>query len=210
MNTHQEDLNNYIEFIKKSNLHNIEYIVEVGSLDGNDSLFFKEVFPSANVYAIEGLPDNYNKFLKNKTTIKTYNLVITDHIGETDYYIKNINGIHGIYDRGIEYGDQKIKLPCITLDKFCEENNIPKIDVLKIDVEGATYDVLMGMTNILPNVSIMHIETETHEFFKNQKLHNEVENFLINSGFELLYTLKTEITPQKYQCDTIWINQKIT
>ena len=33
--------------------------MEIGALDGKDSLFYKSEYPNANVYTIEGIYDNY-------------------------------------------------------------------------------------------------------------------------------------------------------
>ena len=43
-------------------------IVEVGSLDGQDSIYFKQCFPNARVVAIEGLEENFDDYLDNVTT----------------------------------------------------------------------------------------------------------------------------------------------
>ena len=200
-------MEDYLGLINE-NLDDVKYVVEVGSMDGNDSMFFKNKYPNAEVFAIEGLPDNYEKYLVNKNKINTFCIVISDYCGTTDYYVKDINGIHGIFDRGTSYGSGKIELECKTLDVFCGENNIPQIDVLKIDVEGATLNVLMGMINILPNVKMMHIETEDYPFFKGQTLHEDVEKFLIGNDFRLLEITKAEITKNCFQYDSVWINNK--
>jgi len=196
----------YLDLINE-NLDVVNCVVEIGSMDGFDSIFFKNQFPDAEVFTIEGLPDNYEKYLANKNEINTFCIVITDYCGTIDYYVKNINGIHGIFDRGASYGTHKIQLECKTLDFFCEENNITRIDVLKIDVEGATLNVLNGMSGILPNVKMMHIETEDYPFFTGQFLHNEVENFLINNNFKLLKITKAEIIKDGFQYDSVWINK---
>lgn len=208
-------MHDYLSIIKDNlDIHDIRFIIEVGSLDGKDSLFFRKHFPNAYIYAIEGLPDNYEKFLKNMNEIETFNIVIADYIGRTNYYVKNINGLHGIYDRGKNLGNKIIELPCITLDCFCENNNVPGIDILKIDVEGATLNVLKGMKNILPKVKIMHIETETYPFFKGQALHNEVVSYLQEKNFSLLDISRVEIRTEpergRFQMDSVWINKNVT
>ena len=203
-------MDDFIKIIKQNLNYNKNLtILEVGSLDGNDSLKLKNEFPDSTVHTIEALTSNYNKYLKNEDRINSYNITITDYDGVVDFYVKNINGIHGIYNRGDEYGSDVIKVPCSTLDSFCETNDITKIDILKIDVEGATYDVLQGMNKILPFVKIMHIETELYPFFENQKLHSEVESFLIENDFELLKITFADILKDKKQSDSVWINRKI-
>jgi len=193
----------------KSNLviESITHIIEVGSLNGDDAKFYKLNFPNTEVFAIEGSPDNFNRYLKNEKEIKTFNHIICNFNGNIDFYIKDQNGINGIFDRGSKYNGLKITRPCITLDKFCEDNNISKIDALKIDVEGATLNVLLGMSNMLSKTKIMHIETETHSFFKGQSLHTEVVNFLEKNNFNMLQLSKVEILKDQYQCDSIWLNK---
>ena len=41
-----------------------------------------------------------------------------------------------------------------TIDDYCSDNNIDKIDVLKIDVEGYEYNVLQGARKMLESHSI--------------------------------------------------------
>jgi len=83
------------------------------------------------------------------------------------------------------------------------------IDILKIDVEGATLDLLQSLEENLDNIKIMHIETETYPFFEGQHLHEEVCLFLLNKNFKLLDITFVEITPNKFQSDSIWLNNNI-
>ncbi len=48
----------------------------------------------------------------------------------------------------------------ITLDSFCQNNGIEKIDYLKIDVEGAESDTLEGAVNLLSNRKVGYIQFE--------------------------------------------------
>lgn len=200
------DMPKFVSIVKEHfNDDDIKIIMEVGSMDGKDSLFFKKSFPNADVYAIEGLPENYTKYMENLDGIKTFNTVIAEHDGEVKYHIKNINGIHGIYDRGQEYGVKSTILPCKRIDTFCKENGIEAIDMMKIDVEGATLDVLKSMGDILKTVKIMHVETETYPFFKGQRLHNAVLNFLEENGFRCVLMTFCQITASGKQSDSVWI-----
>lgn len=79
---------------------------------------------------------------------------------------------------------------------------------LKLDVEGATFEVLEGMADLLSTIKIMHIETESYPFFEGQKLHNEVEKFLNLNGFSVVELTSFPIYKGKLQYDSIWINDK--
>lgn len=183
----------------------IKNIMEIGSLNGNDSLLFKSHYPEANVFCIEGLPDNYNKYLKDLTNITPINAVIADYDGVIQYYHKNINGIHGILDRGQEYGSNVLELQCYTIKTICEKYKIDSIDLVKIDVEGATYEILDSMGDMLKTIKIMHIETESYPFFKNQKLHDVVADYLTEKGFTMVDMTRAMIAGG-YQHDSVWVN----
>lgn len=198
------DMERFCEAIKSNlDIKNINTIMDLGSMDGTDSLYLKSQFPNSKVYSIEGLPQNYDIYLKNLKEIIPINTIISNYNGNINYYVKNINGIHGILDRGQEYGSTILNLPCITLDKLCEDLNISHIDILKIDVEGATFEILDGAKNILSMVKMLHIETEDYPFFSGQKLHNEVINFLLSKKFKIIEMKRVEILPGKFQYDTI-------
>jgi FkbM family methyltransferase len=59
--------------------------------------------------------------------------------------------------------DQVIHVPAITLDEYCQENNIISIDFLKIDVEGAEELVLIGAQRILKQNPQLKIMIELYE-----------------------------------------------
>ena len=50
------------------------------------------------------------------------------------------------------------KVQSDTLDNFCNSKDIKEIDILKIDVEGAELDILLGAEKILHNVSLIQLE----------------------------------------------------
>jgi FkbM family methyltransferase len=183
----------------------IKNVMEIGSLNGNDSLLFKNHYPYANVFCIEGLPDNFNQYLKDLTNITPINAVIADYDGTIQYHYKNINGIHGILDRGQEYGSKVLELQCYTIKTICENYNIDSIDLVKIDVEGATYEILDSMGDMIKTIKIMHIETESYPFFKNQKLHDVVSDYLTKKGFTMV-DMTSAMIDKGYQHDSVWVN----
>lgn len=198
----------YVNIVKHYfNIDDIKVIFEIGSMDGKDSLLFREHFPNSLIYAFEGLPSNYEMFLKNLPSINTYNKVIFNYDGKIIFNEKNTNGIHGVFDRGQEYGQKTITTVCCRIDTFCRQNNIEKIDMVKIDVEGATYEVLESFGTLLQKAKVMHIETEDYPFFKGQQLDNAVDRLLRENNFELLDKAGCMIGNTGKQYDSIWINK---
>lgn len=204
----QITMSEFADYINKYfDSKNITNIIEIGSLDGKDACFLKEKYQNANVYAIEGLEFNYEKYLKNLNNINCFNIIINEYDGFVNYYKKEINGIHGIFDRGSIYKGEILKnKQCRKIKTFALENNITSLDVLKIDVEGATLEVLKSAEEMVDTIKIMHIETESFEFFKNQKLHQKVVEFL-QDKFSIIDISEVEIEKNKYQHDSVWINK---
>jgi len=201
-----------IDFInhinKYINTTNLQTIFDVGSMNGDDAEILVNSFKHMKCYAIEGLKDNFELYIKNKKNIIGVNRVIASYDGKIKFHQKNINGIHGIYDRGQIYGNICHIYQCSTLKTIMKEFDIPIIDIIKIDVEGATYDALISLEKHIENIKIMHIETETYPFFEGQVLHNNVCDFLEKHNFELIEITFAEITHNNYQSDSVWVNKR--
>jgi FkbM family methyltransferase len=210
MNNEQDQItpNEFLSIISNNfKESDIEHIMEIGALNCADSLIFKDKFPKAKVYCIEGLKDNFDTYLSNLKGILPINIIITNYDGLINFHKKNVNGLHSIYNRGELYGNQILEnLECKTFKTLCEELKIPNVDVVKIDVEGATYEVLIGMGDMIHTIKIMHIETESYPFFEGQKLHNEVHDFLIEKGFTMIKITNARIQQNMCQHDSVWIN----
>ena len=206
---YQITMYDFVQHIKKYLNSDIKTIFEIGSLNGADALYLKEQFPNADVHAIEGLESNYNLHLKDLKLINTHNAIISSYDGTTKWHVKDTNGIHSIFDRGQEYGTTVLEKKCQTLKTFCENLGISSIDVIKIDVEGATLEVLEGCSDLLDTVKMMHVEAESEEFFKGQRTYSELHLFLLKNNFRLLKKTAAPITFSSYQYDCLYINNKL-
>lgn len=188
----------YISY--KENLN----IFEIGSRDGKDGRFFKSEFPNSTVYAFEAQPEEYRINAIDNDIINWINLAIYNKDGRITFHSKSLgSGIHSIRDRGQEYGTETVEVQCKKIKTFCSENNIEKIDIAKIDVEGCTLEVLESFEDLLQHVKFLHIETETVNYFENQHLESEVFSYLKNNNFKLL--MRSEL-PNFNQHDSVWIN----
>ena len=79
----------------------------------------------------------------------------------------------------------KKKINVKTLDSLCSKKKINKIDILKIDVEGHEYDVLLGSKKIIKNVNVILIEIQKNKMYKNYS-QKKIYKFLKKNNFELI------------------------
>jgi len=53
----------------------------------------------------------------------------------------------------------KVKKRAVTIETFCLENKIPRLDFIKCDAEGAEPEVLEGISGFFPNVTAVALDT---------------------------------------------------
>lgn len=150
------------KFLKSLTLTN-KIIYDIGSNIGMHTLFFaKSVQPNGNVFSFEPNPYVYKQLLRNIevnnfSNIQTFKLAV----GNSEYRNQLIfNPTHqetGSLNSKIQTDliansvIERVEVEVISLDYFIQKNFMPLPELIKIDVEGFEFDVLMGMINILKN-----------------------------------------------------------
>ncbi|MFN5767205.1 MAG: FkbM family methyltransferase [Pseudanabaena sp.] len=82
--------------------------------------------------------------------------------------------------------DFSFEIDTITLDQFCQEEQINEIDFLQIDVQGADLDVLKGAIDILNRGTVaIQVEVEFSPLYIGQPLFADVDSFLRQNKFTL-------------------------
>jgi len=190
-------------------------IIDIGSRDGDDAKFLKDALNGQRVFAIEALPEQADKIkntypdftvwctgVSNFEGTSTFQKVISDN--------KEFQGSSSIESYNIEswYQFQLIEIPITTMKNLLESNFMKNeiLDVVKIDCEGFSYQVLEGFDDILKNIRIIHIETEqspTHPHHMNTEKVTELMN---RNKFSLV-----EISSEWSNgiIDQIWVNREL-
>jgi len=164
-------------------------IFEIGAHHALDAVKMKRAFPLSDVYAFEAHPGCYKagKDYAHGEDIEYYNIGMWNKEVEILFYDKEPDGHAGISsfrDRGEQYGNATFKLKATTVEKFCLTNEVDFIDIVKLDVEGCSYEVLCGFGDILRTVKIIHLETEKEQHFSGQHTEEEVFELLSERGFK--------------------------
>ncbi len=180
--------------------------IEFGSYDGGESIRFLQEYPECHIYAIEADPELYNHIKQlERYGIKTFHYAICDINGEVDFLECKYTQVTNNYPIGHAGGsgtlmeptefnikeirhqkyENRIKVPAITIEKFCDEQNIKKVDIMHIDVEGATMQVLNGFGNIRPKMLFIEVDAAL-PFFKNCPTFDDVNYKLKQMNYELI------------------------
>ncbi len=130
-------------------------IFDVGANIGWYSLNFSKIIKDGSIYSFEPIPVTHENFrknllLNNVSNVKPFNIALSNSDGEIDFYY-NPDELGASSARNIKELDQITKVKCRTqtLDSFCIENKITKLDLIKCDVEGGELFVFEGGFNTI-------------------------------------------------------------
>ena len=145
--------------VAQSHITNGDTVFDVGAHIGRHTIHFSHLCGNnGTVYAFEPDRDNYdilqNNISRNRIiNCKTISIALSDKQTNTTLHLNpNSSEGHSIIAKGHTWSSDKheqIKVECQTLDAVCTTNDIEKIKLLKIDVEGAHFLVLQGATIML-------------------------------------------------------------
>jgi FkbM family methyltransferase len=150
-------------------------VVDLGACRGEFIDEMNEFYNIKKAILVEANPTNF-KNLTNKPNYVLYNNVISSISGETVLFYEDTkspyNGskVFNYFD-GVEHRIKSIKLEEIMI-----ENNISYIDLLKIDIEGSEYDVMLNISDDCYS-KIKQITVEFHDFVDNN-LKEATENVI--------------------------------
>ena len=158
-----------------------DVIVDIGAHIGIFSIMASQ--KGSIVFSYEPVPENFLLLKKNIelnkiTNIKAVNKAVCSDNKKRKMSLEPVNfGGHSFFSSS----EKSIEVQCITLEKILLDNNIEKIDLLKIDCEGAEYDILLKAGDVMKKIKRIAMEYHTIEGHTDQ----ELVVFLEKHGFKV-------------------------
>jgi FkbM family methyltransferase len=118
----------------------VETIIDCGANIGMTSLYFAAAYPAARIYSVEADPENFS-ILKSNTMREPRIVPIHGCIVPTPRDTVAFNNHGPAWGRKLG-GSDGIHVPATTLDALLAKHDIARVDLLKIDIEGAEREVL--------------------------------------------------------------------
>ena len=167
-------------------------VVDIGAHIGSFSIFAAQKSLPGKVFAYEASQENFNLLSENThlnqiKNIHPYNLAVSSKSGQINFYIHSNKALNFIFP----YGGQLQTVNSISLSDIFNQNHLDSIDVLKIDTEGAEYDILIST----PTKFLKKIKNIILEYHEIDTTHNstQLKKFLEKHGFH------TKITGSLFQ-----------
>lgn len=166
-------------------------VVDIGANVGYFSLFALYRFPGSRVLSFEPMPFCFNQLEKYCTTFKNpsfsvYNYAVGNIDGEIDFYVHDANEFSTDSTIHPGAGLTRLTVKSYTLKTLISTLHTGKIDLIKLDCEGAEYDILYAMT---PQelLGIENITMEVHNVDKKSKNLVKMVQFLKENDFKVFH-----------------------
>lgn len=191
--------------IKKFEINSDDVIIDIGAHIGIFTIYASQFCNNGKIYSFEPVRENYDLLLNNiklnhSEQVKPFNLAVSNTNDDVvAIYINDDKAAHSIFPSS----ESSINVKSITLQNIFEENNINHCNFLKLDCEGAEYEILCN----LPAKYFKEIDKivmECHFVDKKPELIGELKQTLVKQGFQvrtktisnelvLLYAIKDSI-----------------
>jgi len=172
-------------------------VIDIGAHIGYYTLLFsKYVGPNGYVFSFEPLPGNYallqkNILLNNLQNVHPLNQAVFLRTQEIVITVPDEQPNPGSGSMYTEKGAKQYHVDAVSLDDYCEKSAI-RPDLLKMDVEGAEYDVLMGAVNTIDRYR-PKLLIELHHFDGNLAAH-PVPDLLKGWGYQIQWVERWQLT----------------
>jgi FkbM family methyltransferase len=211
-------IENFIQYIENKNDHCI--IFDIGSRDCAQSIEFYNNFPNAKIYAFECNPSTLPICKKNieqyRDRITLIEGAVCDYDGNITFYPINQEktittwkdgnpGASSLFKSNGKYTVEKyvqdeIITNCHRLDSVMKKYDIPRVDIIWMDLQGAELLALKSAGTYLSNVKYIHTEVSYKEMYTGQVMYNELNNYVLSNGF----VIKNKLSLNGWQEDVIY------
>lgn len=191
-------------------------LVDVGASGFPNSAFGYTNSKTNEIHLFDPHPDFYSE-LKSRyghlENFHIYNLALSNQTGTLDFYMTKKQNCSSLLEPNPNHPsvqtrtglNQYIKTQ-VQVDTFDNVlGHLPRIDYLKLDTQGNEYEILEGAVNTLPRVKRIKCEVEFSSVYKDQKLANDIVEFLKQFNFKHDKTIDV----RKTHADYIFVNQNL-
>jgi FkbM family methyltransferase len=149
-------------------------IFDVGAHTGETTLKYRRLFPRAQIHAFEPFVDSYlelKKKTENDEMIHNHNIALGRDVGRRELSINRSSATNSLLstdpraretwnDTNVTDTVGKTEVLISTIDEVAQKERIPCIDILKLDVQGAEYDVVLGAADMIRSWKIKYVYSE--------------------------------------------------
>lgn len=165
-------------------------IVEIGAHMGVFTLWAATQFPDIRIVSLEPCPESFAILQQNVTgnclnSVELLQSACGGELGTAVLHSRGPFSMHTLYERDLLSSSFRSvgSVPIVTLDNLFNDYHIDRCGLLKLDCEGAEYEILLNASDASLR-RIRHIAMEYHVGLNNHTP-QQLANFLRDKGFEV-------------------------
>lgn len=139
------------------------FVVDVGANIGQWTTCFKWLHPEATIVAIEPDPVTFDRLVRTIAPLPDVDArqtAVGDRCGAITLYRQLLLTMSMTCPTGEDSREAPVTVPVTTLDALLDD--VPSIDVLKVDVEGGELSVIEGAERVLRRTRVLQAELSLH------------------------------------------------
>jgi len=160
-------------------------VIDIGAHIGLFSLLVSQLCKTGKILSFEPARENFDLLVSNLKlnhieNVLPFNIAVSKNSGRLDLFLNNDQSAHSIFSKSPE----AINVESTSLQKIFEENKISSCKMLKLDCEGAEYEII----DSLPSEYLDKIQNIVMEYHLADTKPELVKSLILkieNAGFKI-------------------------
>jgi len=169
-------------------INSSDIIIDIGAHIGLFSLLVSQFCKTGKIFSFEPIRENFDLLVSNLAlnhieNVFPFNVGVSKKSGKLNLFLNNDQSAHSIFPKG----PKSITVEATSLQKIFDEKQISSCKLLKLDCEGAEYDIIDSLPaeylDKIQNMAIeYHLADTKPELIKNLILKIKNAGFKIKIG----------------------------
>ena len=162
-----------------------DVVIDIGAHIGLFSLLVSQYCKTGKIFSFEPMRENFDLLVSNlelnrMKNVFPFNVAVSKNSGKLNLFLNSDQSAHSIFSESSE----SVTVESISLQKIFEENKISSCKLLKLDCEGAEYDII----DSLPPEYLAKIQNMAIEYHSADTKPELAKNLMLkikNAGFKI-------------------------
>lgn len=201
-------------------------IFDVGAHVGSVTDIYLRMFPESTIYCFEPIPESAEGLRKKyaqDSRVRVFELALGNRRQTHSFHIGGRAGeMSSLSPRprnGRRYYrhllKEVIQVKVETVNEFCQEHKIPRVDLIKLDIHGGEYDALRGACDLLSagTLALIYAEVFFVPLYEGTKIFSFIAEYLYNTFgyefFDIYNILRTKVSRRATIADVLFVSPQV-